>query len=152
MIFCHFKQNCSELRDYLGKRGYESVVITGDQSAEEKVRSIEDFKRTPSKKALICTHCISHGVTIVEGPTNHVLFLTPWWQDSEDSQCYGRCHRFGQTRAVHVCYFIVSGTIEEKIRTVAERKKRESIMSWNPETRKQKTRASYIADVLGYEL
>lgn len=151
IVFCHFKQNCYELRDYLRNRGYGSVVITGDHNAEEKVRSIEEFERTPEKKALICTHCISHGVTIVEA-TNHVLFLTPWWQDSEDSQCYGRCHRIGQTRAVHVCYLIVSGTIEEKIRTVADRKKKESIMSWNPETRKQKTQASAIANVLGYDL
>lgn len=49
------------------------------------------------------------------------LFLyptDPWWNPAAELQAVQRAHRLGQTRRVDVVKFVVTNTIEERIRTL----------------------------------
>ncbi len=41
---------------------------------------------------------------------------------AENVQCWGRAHRIGQRRSVHVAYLILHNTIEQHIQEVARGK------------------------------
>ncbi len=52
-----------------------------------------------------------------------VIIFDPWWNPSVENQAIDRAHRIGQKRSVNVHKLITSGTIEEKIIALQNKKK-----------------------------
>ena len=71
-------------------------------------------------RVLVCTCCLSLGVTLVYA--SRVILLTPWWNSSEGRQAWGRVHRMGQKRDVHIIHLVSNDTIDENIRIVSQKK------------------------------
>lgn len=53
---------------------------------------------------------------------NHVIHYDRWWNPAVENQATDRAYRIGQTKFVHVHKFITTGTLEEKIDAMLERK------------------------------
>ena len=53
---------------------------------------------------------------------NHVVHLDRWWNPAVENQATDRAFRIGQSRNVQVRKFICTGTLEEKIDAMIERK------------------------------
>jgi len=51
-----------------------------------------------------------------------VFILDPWWNPAVEAQAIARAHRIGQQRPVTALRFLAKDTIEEKIRSLQERK------------------------------
>jgi len=51
-----------------------------------------------------------------------VILYDPWWNPAVERQAIDRTHRIGQQRAVTAYRLVTAGTVEEKIRALAERK------------------------------
>ena len=51
-----------------------------------------------------------------------VIHYDPWWNPAVENQATDRAHRLGQDKPVFVYKLIVSGSIEEKILALQERK------------------------------
>ena len=56
--------------------------------------------------------------------TNYVFLFDRWWNPAVEDQAINRAHRLGQKSSVFVNRFISSGTIEERIAEVLEKKRR----------------------------
>ena len=54
---------------------------------------------------------------------NHVVHFDRWWNPAVEDQATDRAFRIGQSRNVQVRKFICTGTLEEKIDAMIERKK-----------------------------
>jgi SNF2 family DNA or RNA helicase len=54
---------------------------------------------------------------------NHVIHFDRWWNPAVEDQATDRAYRIGQSRDVQVRKFICTGTLEEKIDAMIERKK-----------------------------
>src|SRR5260370_24357619 len=54
---------------------------------------------------------------------NHVFHFDRWWNPAVENQATDRAFRIGQRRNVLVHKFLCSGTLEEKIDAIIERKK-----------------------------
>jgi SNF2 family DNA or RNA helicase len=54
---------------------------------------------------------------------NHVFHFDRWWNPAVEDQATDRAFRIGQTRNVQVHKFICSGTLEEQIDQLIEKKK-----------------------------
>ena len=52
-----------------------------------------------------------------------VLHFDRWWNPAVEAQATDRAHRIGQTRAVNVHTLVTSGTVEDRIAELLERKK-----------------------------
>ena len=78
---------------------------------DERARELEDFKKDPDKKVLLCSiGSGGTGLNIVEA--NHVAFVDPWFNPQTHAQAECRVHRIGQTKPVTVTYFIMDKTID----------------------------------------
>lgn len=53
---------------------------------------------------------------------NHVIHYDRWWNPAVENQATDRAYRIGQKRFVHVHKFISTGTLEEKIDAMLEKK------------------------------
>ncbi|WP_018661145.1 DEAD/DEAH box helicase [Heyndrickxia acidiproducens] len=53
---------------------------------------------------------------------NHVIHYDRWWNPAVENQATDRAHRIGQKRFVHVHKLITTGTLEEKIDAMLEKK------------------------------
>jgi SNF2 family DNA or RNA helicase len=51
-----------------------------------------------------------------------VIHYDPWWNPAVENQATDRAHRIGQDKPVFVYKLIVSGSIEEKILALQEKK------------------------------
>jgi SNF2 family DNA or RNA helicase len=53
-----------------------------------------------------------------------VIHYDRWWNAAREDQATDHVHRIGQKRAVQVFKLITSGTLEEKVSAIIERKRR----------------------------
>ena len=49
--------------------------------------------------------------------------MDPWWNPAVEDQAIDRSHRIGQSRPVTAYRLVASGTVEERIAALQERKK-----------------------------
>lgn len=54
----------------------------------------------------------------------HVVFVELSWSPAEHNQAESRLHTIGQQRPVHAWYLIAEGTIEEKVYSFVENKRK----------------------------
>jgi SNF2 family DNA or RNA helicase len=62
------------------------------------------------------------GVGLTLTAADYVILYDPWWNPAVERQAIDRTHRIGQTRPVTAYRMVTAGSVEEKIRTLAERK------------------------------
>lgn len=96
--------------------------IDGRTTGRNREEVLHEFKCSDEKRALLMTYKVgSEGLNLTEA--NHVICIEPWWCPSVHEQAKARCHRFGQTRNVHIYNINVVDSIETTmIRIVNETK------------------------------
>ena len=62
------------------------------------------------------------GVGLNLTAADYVFLLDPWWNHAAEEQAIARAHRIGQKRSIFVYRFVSSGTLEEQILTLQDRK------------------------------
>ena len=64
------------------------------------------------------------GVGLNLTAAEYVFLLDPWWNPAIEAQAVDRAHRIGQKKTVFTYRFISRNTVEEKILTLQNAKKR----------------------------
>lgn len=119
LIFSSFVAHLKLLADEFDARGWKYALLTG--STVDRQNEIDRFSRDGQISAfLISLKAGGVGLNLTEA--DYVFILDPWWNPAAEMQAEGRAHRIGQQKQVFVYRFIASGTIEEKIRQLQERK------------------------------
>ena len=86
-----------------------------------KFIKINSFKKnTGIQLFLISLKAGGVGLNLAEA--GYVFILDPWWNPAAEMQAISRAHRIGQDKNVFVYRFISTGTVEEKIMRLQERK------------------------------
>merc|ERR1719182_641217 len=111
-----------ELVEFRMKReGISCVVFRGSMTMQARTDALQAFNSDPSLKViLISLKAGGEGLNLQVA--NHVFLLDPWWNPACELQAIQRAHRIGQTREVRAVRFITSGTIEDKIVKLQEKK------------------------------
>ena len=91
------------------------VYIKGNINIRD--RSINEFRNNPKIRAiLLSSEYGASGVNLVQA--THVFIVHPFYGEDGhqyEKQAIGRSHRNGQTKPVHVSFFITSNTIEQEL-------------------------------------
>jgi len=102
-------------------KDFNPLAITGELPQPERADTIVRFKAVDGHKVLIMS-LRAGGLGLNLQEASYVFHLDRWWNPAIENQAEDRSHRFGQTVKVNVIKYSCSGTIEERIDEILERK------------------------------
>jgi len=118
VVFAWHKEMVQELK----KNIPGAVTIVGDDSMDQRQKSVDDFQSDPKTQVIIC-NIKSGGVGITLTASSRVVFIELPWHPADCEQCEDRCHRIGQKDSVQCTYFLGHETIDEYIYNIIEKKR-----------------------------
>ncbi|MCB5239978.1 DEAD/DEAH box helicase [Niallia circulans] len=98
----------------------EVPFLNGSMSKQQRDRLIEQFQNGEFPIFLLSLKAGGTGLNLTAA--NHVIHYDRWWNPAVENQATDRAYRIGQTRFVHVHKLICTGTLEEKIDAMLEKK------------------------------
>lgn len=118
IVFTEFIATQDYLSNLLKTRGYTTSLLNGSMSIDERNAVLEEFKTKTN--ILISTDAGGEGLNLQF--SNVVINYDLPWNPMKIEQRIGRVDRIGQQRDVFVYNFILSETIEKRVKDVLEQK------------------------------
>jgi len=119
LLFSQFVQCLELLEQELRARKITCHKLTGETVHREAV--VRSFQEDPQPGVfLISLKAGGTGLNLTAA--SYVILFDPWWNPAVEAQAIDRTHRIGQDRTVIAYRMISSGTIEEKIWQLQQRK------------------------------
>lgn len=119
LVFSSFVVHLKLFAAALEKKSIDFSILTGASTNREKI--VNSFQNEDSKKIFLIS-LKAGGVGLNLTAADYVFILDPWWNPASEIQAMNRAHRIGQDKNVFVYRYISSGTLEEKITKLQERK------------------------------
>ena len=117
LVFSSFTTDLKLLQIELDSKKLPYALLTG--ATRERARVIEEFNKNAS---IFLISLKAGGVGLNLTKADYVFLLNPWWNPAAEAQAINRAHRIGQTKNVFVYRFLSTGTIEEKIALLQQKK------------------------------
>ena len=119
LIFSQFTSMLSLIEQELNKRNVPFVILTG--STADRDTPVQRFQSGKIPVFLISLKAGGAGLNLTAADT--VIHYDPWWNPAVEDQATDRAYRIGQDKPVFVYKLVASGTLEEKMLILKERKK-----------------------------
>ncbi len=121
LIFTQYIEMGNIIRAMMkAKFGLNVPFLNGSVPKQERDRMIEEFQDRKFPIFLLSLKAGGTGLNLTAA--NHVIHYDRWWNPAVENQATDRAYRIGQKRFVHVHKFICTGTLEEKIDAMLEKK------------------------------
>lgn len=121
LVFSAFASMLRVMRTALDKRGIAYGYLDGSTKDRDRQDEVARFMEPDGPPLFLCS-LKAGGVGLTLTAADYVILYDPWWNPAVERQAIDRTHRIGQHRAVTAYRLVTSGTVEEKIRQLAERK------------------------------
>jgi superfamily II DNA or RNA helicase len=121
LFFSSFVKHLELFRNYFEENNQSYSWISGQTSLKDRAKAIEDFETYHDARAFLIS-IKSGGSGLNLTAADYVFILDPWWNPFIEQQAIARAHRIGQTKKVMAIRFITSGSIEEKILMLQDKK------------------------------
>ncbi|GAA0521547.1 helicase HelZ [Paractinoplanes deccanensis] len=123
LIFTQYAEWGALLQPYLAAHLDRPVLwLHGGLSKAKRDALVERFQHD-DEPMLFLLSLKAAGTGLNLTAANHVVHFDRWWNPAVEDQATDRAFRIGQSRDVQVRKFICTGTLEEKIDAMIERKK-----------------------------
>jgi SNF2 family DNA or RNA helicase len=121
LIFTQYIEMGEMIRSLLKKKFKVDVpFLNGSVSKANRDGMIERFQNGEFPVFLLSLKAGGTGLNLTAA--NHVIHYDRWWNPAVENQATDRAYRIGQERFVHVHKLICTGTLEEKIDAMLEKK------------------------------
>jgi superfamily II DNA or RNA helicase len=131
IVFSQFTSMLDRIATDLAVAGIDHEQLRG--TTRDRARPVRRFQQGEVPLILISLKAGGAGVNLTAADT--VILYDPWWNPAVEAQAIDRAHRIGQTKPVFVHRLIATGTIEEKILALQERKQGLADMLWSEQAR-----------------
>jgi len=121
LVFSAFASMLRIMRAELDRREVCYGYLDGSTKDRERLTEVERFMRPDGPPIFLCS-LKAGGVGLTLTAADYVILYDPWWNPAVERQAIDRTHRIGQNRAVTAYRLVTGGTVEEKIRALADRK------------------------------
>ncbi len=118
IVFTEFVATQTYLQQLLENKGYAVSILNGGMSIEERNASLREFREKTS--IFISTDAGGEGLNLQF--SNIIINYDLPWNPMKIEQRCGRADRIGQKRDVHIYNFIITDTVENRVREVLEEK------------------------------
>ncbi|WP_042463317.1 DEAD/DEAH box helicase [Neobacillus dielmonensis] len=121
LIFTQYIEMGEMIRATVKKKfGVEVPFLNGSVPKTQRDLMIERFQNGEFPVFLLSLKAGGTGLNLTAA--NHVIHYDRWWNPAVENQATDRAYRIGQERFVHVHKLICTGTLEEKIDAMLEKK------------------------------
>jgi len=121
LVFSAFASMLRIMRSALHKREVVLGYLDGSTKDRDRHVEVERFMSAGGPPVFLCS-LKAGGVGLTLTAADYVILYDPWWNPAVERQAIDRTHRIGQTRPVTAYRMVTAGSVEEKIRALAERK------------------------------
>jgi len=123
LLFSQYVQVLQIIVAELEARSIEYAYLDGSLPPKKRKLQIERFTNNPKTRTfLLSIRAGGTGINLVKA--DYVFIVDPWWNPAVENQAIDRSHRIGQVNPVLATRFLVRGTIEEKVQTLQDSKRR----------------------------
>jgi len=119
LLFSQFTTLLELIEEMLQKEGLEYVKLTG--ATKNRAKPIASFQNGRVSIFLISLKAGGTGLNLTAADT--VIHYDPWWNPAVEDQATDRAHRIGQKKSVFVYKLLASGTVEETILEMQQKKR-----------------------------
>jgi non-specific serine/threonine protein kinase len=124
LVFTQFREVTAPLASFLGGVfGRPGLVLHGETEVKKRrdlVRRFQDDESIPF--FVLSLKAGGSGLNLTAA--SHVVHFDRWWNPAVENQATDRAFRIGQTKNVLVHKFVCKGTVEEKIDSLIESKRK----------------------------
>lgn len=122
IVFSQFTTFMDLIGYALDTDGFEHVRYDGSMTSTERAVVLQRFAEKPSiKVAVMSLKAAAVGINVT--CASRVIFTDVWWNPTTQDQAIDRAHRMGQTRNVTAYVLAISGSVEERIIALQEKKR-----------------------------
>ena len=121
LIFTQYIGMGNMMKRLLEKRyGMEVPFLNGSANKKQRDDMINRFQDGEFPIFILSLKAGGTGLNLTAA--NHVIHYDRWWNPAVENQATDRAYRIGQKRFVHVHKLICTGTLEEKIDDMLDKK------------------------------
>ena len=121
LVFSAFASMLRIMRTVLDRRTITYGYLDGSTKDRDRQTEVDRFMSDDGPPVFLCS-LKAGGVGLTLTAADYVILYDPWWNPAVERQAIDRTHRIGQTRPVTAYRMVTAGSVEEKIRALAERK------------------------------
>lgn len=121
LLFSSFRTAIDLVSKEFNKNKITSYIINGSVPPKKRMELVEKFNSDDTNCFLITLKSGGTGLNLTSADV--VIHLDIWWNPQAENQATDRAHRIGQKNKVEVIKLISTGTIEEKILELQNKKK-----------------------------
>lgn len=123
LVFSQFVKMLGLIQDELRRLNIEYEYLDGQNSSENRRQSVKNFQENENLRVfLISLKAGGTGLNLTAA--DYVYIVDPWWNPAVENQAIDRCHRIGQGKKVFAYRMICKNTVEEKILSLQNKKKK----------------------------
>lgn len=120
LVFSQWTSMLDLLEPHMKAHGLSFLRLDG--STRDRGEVVERFQKDAGTSVfLISLKAGGTGLNLTAA--DHVFLFDPWWNPAVEEQAFDRAHRIGQTRPVFVHRLVTTGTVEERILALQEKKR-----------------------------
>lgn len=119
LVFSQFTSMLKLIEAQLIARQYAYLKLTGQTQNRQEL--VKRFQAGEAQVFLISLKAGGTGLNLTRADT--VILYDPWWNPAVQEQAMDRSHRIGQDKPVFVYKLITTGTVEEAIMSIQEKKR-----------------------------
>jgi len=98
-----------------------AIKYHGKMTTDYRDNVIKQFQDNPKKQVLLASlKCGSYGLNLTMA--SRVINVDPWFNNCVEQQAFCRIYRRGQTKETMLTRVVVSGTVDDDILTMQDRK------------------------------
>ena len=125
LVFTQFAEMAKLLGPYLSQTlGVEVPILHGTVPVGDRDEVISRFQEGKDAPPVLVLSLRTGGYGLNLTRASHVIHYDRWWNPAVENQATDRAFRIGQRRRVLVHKFLCTGTLEERIADLIERKSR----------------------------
>ncbi|MBV8424580.1 MAG: DEAD/DEAH box helicase, partial [Candidatus Eremiobacteraeota bacterium] len=122
IVFSAFASMLRIIREELVRREIPLAYLDGSVKERDRQAEVTRFMSAGGPPVFLCS-LKAGGVGLTLTAADYVILYDPWWNPAVERQAIDRTHRIGQKHAVTAYRMLTRGTVEEKIRALAARKR-----------------------------
>ena len=123
LIYTQFLGTLGRIEDLLKKKNINTFILKGQLSQNQREKALRGFTEAEGGAVFLMT-LKTGGVGLNLTKANYVFHIEPWWNPAIENQATDRTHRIGQKKTVNVYRYIMADSVEEKIQSLKQIKKK----------------------------